>query len=216
MCKNDLVMKHIPDIQDLLNRYWEGETTLEEERQLKSFFSSGAIPEQYRKEAALFRALQQEQQVEMPAAPKGAVLPAHRFGWYRIAAAASFLVLLTAGAWWWLTKPDPAPQPALVQQQTVEIQTPAPVRSPAKADSGKDLPLAVAQVKPKVRHRKTPKVVPPTEDTFDDPEQALAEIRAALALVSSKINRSKHVIDKGLQEVDNVDILLKKKKETNG
>lgn len=42
-------------IEQLLNRYWECETTLEEERELAAFFQSGEVPEKWQKEAALFR-----------------------------------------------------------------------------------------------------------------------------------------------------------------
>ena len=66
------------------------------------------------------------------------------------------------------------------------------------------------EIQKPVRLKKQPDI-PIEDDTCEDPEQALAEIRAALALVSSKINKSKETLDKGLQEVDHVDILLKRK-----
>ena len=41
-------------IEQLLERYWEGETTLQEETILKAFFSQPDIPENLRKYCDLF------------------------------------------------------------------------------------------------------------------------------------------------------------------
>lgn len=42
-------------IEALLNKYWNCETSLEEEQQLRDYFKGGNIPEQLRETAALFR-----------------------------------------------------------------------------------------------------------------------------------------------------------------
>ncbi len=42
-------------IDELLNKYWNCETSLEEEQQLKAYFRGKEIPEQHRDTAALFR-----------------------------------------------------------------------------------------------------------------------------------------------------------------
>jgi hypothetical protein len=42
-------------IEELLNRYWSCETSLEEEAQLREYFQQDDIPEQHREAAALFR-----------------------------------------------------------------------------------------------------------------------------------------------------------------
>ncbi|MCA6073695.1 hypothetical protein [Fulvivirga sedimenti] len=49
-------------IEELLTRYWECETTLEEERELKAFFQSGNVPEKWRKEAVLFTYFREERE----------------------------------------------------------------------------------------------------------------------------------------------------------
>jgi len=212
-------MKNKPDIPDLLDRYWEGETTLEEERRLKDFFATEPVPEQFRQEALLFRALRAQQSVQMPAGREMTVSPrpTFRLAW---AAAASVALLLCAGIWWWTTRPD----------STVKaVAQAAPEHKPAQEIiiQAPDKPLASVEIVPvttpkvvskkntrprKVHHQ--PEALPP--DTYEDPEKALEEIKAVLALVSTKINKSKKEIDKGLHEVEAVDILFKKKKETNG
>ena len=212
-------MKNKPDIPHLLERYWEGETTLEEERRLKEFFATEPVPEQFRQEALLFRALRAQQSVQMPAGREMTVSPrpTFRLAW---AAAASVALMLTAGIWWWTTRPDSTAQTvaqAPSEQKTAqEIITQAPDKPLASVDL---VPVTAPKVAPKknTRPRKVhhqPEAVPP--DTYEDPEKALEEIKAVLALVSTKINKSKKEIDKGLHEVEAVDILFKKKKETNG
>lgn len=42
-------------IDALLNKYWNCETSLEEEQQLREYFKNGNIPEQQKETAALFR-----------------------------------------------------------------------------------------------------------------------------------------------------------------
>jgi hypothetical protein len=42
-------------IDELLNRYWECETTLEEEKLLREYFEGSQIPQQHKEAAALFR-----------------------------------------------------------------------------------------------------------------------------------------------------------------
>jgi hypothetical protein len=42
-------------IDELLNRYWECETSLEEEQQLREYFDGSYIPERHKEAAALFR-----------------------------------------------------------------------------------------------------------------------------------------------------------------
>ncbi len=42
-------------IENLLSKYWNCETSLEEEQQLREYFKGGDIPEQWKERAALFR-----------------------------------------------------------------------------------------------------------------------------------------------------------------
>ena len=210
-------MKNFSDIQTLLDRYWDGETTLEEERALKAYFASGEIDERFRSVAPLFQVLRQEKLVNLtvkagmersaPTVP----LRVRRFPKaYFWAAAASFALLLTAG-WWWLQQPVQVEQPvANVQPQPVTPQeTPAiptataqqKTISPEKPDTP-----AVAQ-KTIRRHKKGPAVRPIDPET----EAAMEEIKAALALVSSKIRKGQHEAAKGAVHLESIDRVFKKK-----
>jgi len=210
-----MIMKQMSNIRELLDRYWDGETTLEEERFLKAFFAREDIPEEYRQEARWFRILQSEQSVQMPGARRIA-LPVRRFGWYGMAAAAA-VVLLTGGVWWWTNQPEPEEQPIVEihrpdKNQKQVVSSPTVVVTSGGSEKQREMTETPVR---KTKNRTPTKVessIPSAlvEDTCDDPEQALAEIKAALALVSSKINKSKHTLEKGLQEVDHVDVLLKR------
>lgn len=49
-------------IEQLLERYWECETTLEEEKELKKFFNSGNVPQKWQSVAPLFEYYETEKQ----------------------------------------------------------------------------------------------------------------------------------------------------------
>ena len=53
-------------IEQLLERYWECETNLEEEHILRTFFGQSDIPEHLRQYAPLFEYQQQESQMHLP------------------------------------------------------------------------------------------------------------------------------------------------------
>ena len=50
-------MESIEEIRKLLDRFYLGETTLEEEKILQEYFTSGSIPEELLPDRDLFRAL---------------------------------------------------------------------------------------------------------------------------------------------------------------
>lgn len=49
-------------IEELLNKYWNCETSLEEEQQLRAYFSGSDIPESLKETAALFQYFEQTRQ----------------------------------------------------------------------------------------------------------------------------------------------------------
>ena len=48
------------DIDELLNRYFEGETSSEEERELRAFFTSGNVPDRLAVYTPMFTYLEEE------------------------------------------------------------------------------------------------------------------------------------------------------------
>jgi hypothetical protein len=151
-------------ISALLEKYWEGETSLQEERELKNYFASGAVDPRLHSIEPLFRAVREDQGRQFTApvpAPRRLTIVATV--WRTWAVAASVAGLLFLG---WLFRDQLA----------------GPAGKPMAAET-KNL----------------------QEDTYDDPEKAAAEIKAALALVSSKLNKGKKEAAKGLRKMEKVD-----------
>jgi len=81
-------------IKQLLEKYWAGDTSLEEERTLKTFFSGDAVPEELTKYRPLFLWKTKQMQVKDNRTLK---MPAD-FQWYSmLKIAASILLILTMG-----------------------------------------------------------------------------------------------------------------------
>jgi hypothetical protein len=59
------MLMELNKIQEILNRYWNAETSLEEESQLRAYFSKQDIPEQLRETAALFKYFDQNKKKEL-------------------------------------------------------------------------------------------------------------------------------------------------------
>lgn len=49
-------------LEELLQKYWDCETSLEEEQQLREYFSHAQVPEQWKEAAALFNYFEQQKQ----------------------------------------------------------------------------------------------------------------------------------------------------------
>ena len=198
-------MSDIHNIQALLKKFWEGETSLEEERQLKSYFASGAIDEQLRQYAPLFQAIREEQAVQLNK-PKVIPIRPQQYHWQGWAMAASIALLLAAGAWWLFT--TPANSTNLADKTPVKElpETPEKTNSPEKQ--------VVAQAEPKTQvsrvKRSIIKRVKPTKINKEE-EEAIAEIKAALALVSSKIRKGRQEAAKGAEHLENIDKIFKRK-----
>lgn len=54
------------NMEDLLKKYWECETTLEEEKQLREYFGGNNIPDQWKDTAALFRYFEETKKKSLP------------------------------------------------------------------------------------------------------------------------------------------------------
>jgi hypothetical protein len=101
------------DIREKISRYWLGETTLKEERELKTFFDQPAesLPGDLQEVAGLFQCYGRETQIPIPewhipdaaATPRHRVVVRHRIGaqYWEYAA---LLVLLLGSLW--MFRPD--------------------------------------------------------------------------------------------------------------
>jgi hypothetical protein len=154
-------------LETLVHRYFEGETTLEEEATLRKYFAENEPDnEEMARIAALFTYIKQEKLVSMPATSR-AHAPKARGGsltFVKWAAAASMIGLISVGAW------------MFHQYQ-------------------KDQEKRIAS-----RERLY-------KDHYEDPEKALLEVKAALALVGKKMNKGKSTASKGMKQVQRLHII---------
>jgi len=103
------------EIEKLLEKYYEGETSLEEEKALREFFAGNLVPEHLQSHAAQFRFLNEARAekapkesedwlAELETAPKpinGKVLRFPHAGAWRVAASIALLVIgFAAGRWY--------------------------------------------------------------------------------------------------------------------
>jgi hypothetical protein len=209
-------------INSLLDRYWDGDTTLEEERQIRAYFASGQVDERLRSVAPLFAAIRAEQQIKTNVANEAwertSTAPALHISYLRMGLAAASIALVLGWTWWqWTAQPV---------NDTGVVATAPPVVPPTVAPILEAAPQ-VADVQSAPRPKKTtkaPKTAPnvlqdtreavveapvPTaleSDTYGTPEEALAELRAALSLVSRKMNKGKEEALKHMDEVQQADV----------
>jgi len=200
-------MQNLEEVKVLLDKYWSGETTLDEERALKKYFAGPAVAEQFRPMIPLFQTLRQEKDLRLE---RSHIVPrpvrsSLRSRW---AVAAAIVALLAVGGWWMF-----GPQPAenmVVQTPTRPVQavpTPAPappVATPTPA------PVITEQLvtitKPIMKRKKVAK-----QPIDPEAEMAMEEIKAALALVSSKLNKGKKAAMKDLNRLEDLDKFIKPK-----
>ena len=195
-------MNDYQTIETLLEKYWEGETSLEEERQIKGYFASGAVDQRLLQYTSLFQAIREEQVVQMHRTKVVPIRP--QMYW---AAAASVAMLLAVGLWWLFSKPE-----------TNTIIANKPVLQPEKIEKLVIIPEKplVAQIQPahpgqtKYPARKVSKMVPVVTINAEE-AAAMEEIKAALALVSSKIRKGRQEAAKGAFHLETVDKIFKKK-----
>lgn len=210
-------------IETLLERYWEGETTLTEERQLKAYFLSGKVDERLRDVAPLFQTLSSAQQVVAPESVERFVTPApalrvsHSQMWYKLSAAAVLTGLIATAAWYFTQNNNgnttgtevvahpkvvqpvapvaPTPQPELVQVTPPTESTVAPVKTFKKKKKAST---------PRLAPEKEDTTIQTSDDAYSDAEaqKALEEVKAALQLVASKMNKGKRDVAKPLAKVD--------------
>lgn len=194
------------EITDLLNRYWEGETSLEEEKLLQRYFNSGAVDPRLQSFAPLFQAIQAEQAVSFEGRPPMRVLYTPNRRLLRVAAAA---VILGAGAWWMLHSPQKPLETQISNNQT--WQRPDPATPSLVTEVNSPAPEKPKRTRAVFAHRRN-KI---SAKERADAENAFLAVKAALALVSNKLNKGREEARKNLNHLEALDI-IKKKKETTG
>ena len=192
-------------ISQMLDRYWEGASTLEEERTLKDYFQRPDYDPQFKSVAPIFVAIRQEQGIVYDR-PIIRPIQNRRYQW---AIAAAFLVLLSAAGWWWTQQQDNSPElPRMAQQaptvapEKIKVEMPAPE---VKAQPE----IAVASVPHRTKRifRKRPQPVSEATVETEEAETAKQEIMAAFALISSKLSKGRKEAERGLKEVEHMEII---------
>jgi hypothetical protein len=205
-------------IAAILDRYWESETTLEEERQLKAYFSAGNVDPRLDREAALFLALRAEQTIVLPKNTPATAMRVTRGGqWQKWAVAASVAAVL--GACLWVFQPNKTTVVADYHPITPKnsIETPQPdivTATPVVPDAGDALP-----VRKQIKKHKQPQLkadqsalavnlTPAQMAEQAEAEAAYLELKAALALLSNKLNKGRNTAIRGLDKMEQVDRAL--------
>jgi hypothetical protein len=185
-------------ISELLERYWEGETTLSEEQALKNYFNAGKIYSSHREYTAYFTAVRKEQQVKSPV--RSHVSRTVRYWLY----AASLAVLLTAG-WWIQWSPE---------EDTLAVADSArgiPLETPTGFTEQTAIPVIQAKKKLPAKNRKPERTRPVAATVDPETQEAVMHVKAALALVSSSIRKTRREVSKGAGHLEAIDIFHKKK-----
>lgn len=162
-------------IKALLEKYWQAETTVEEEQILAAYFKSPEVDAGLRPYADLFAYFEEESRIspgpDFESHILQAITPVRHFHWGMMAAAATVLVLV-AGLF--LFQPvKPTCNPDSVAQTTGSQATGSPATGSQATTNA-----ATAQI----------------SDTYDDPEQALAAVRHALLIASVHLNEGRKQI----------------------
>jgi hypothetical protein len=204
-------------INQLLDKYWDGETTLDEERLLKAYFASEAVDPRLVQFAPLFKAMKAEQAVvyEKQAVVKD--LGIRRFQAHQWAAAASVALLLAAGAWWSMKNNT------ITTDAPVAIVNEAPptTNAPTEITTPNIQPQAITEA-PKTKQKRSTHAkaqLASSRITISErnaAKKAYAELKAALALVSSKLSRGRKEAAKSLNQLDSIDKIFKKQKQSDG
>lgn len=166
------------NISGLLDKYWEGVTTFEEEKELQDYFNSGNVAEHLKSFQPYFGFFQQEKEVqfseeatgqlvaqlqEKATSDKGRILSLLPHLW-KFAAAVILLIGLSVMVPQWA---------GYGHQKAIVLQ----------------------------------------DDSYEDPEKAYEEVKAALMLVSNKMKKGTSVADKNLGKLKKASIFRSEETE---
>lgn len=164
-------------MNELLDKYWEGKTTLEEETTLIKYFNEGEVAEEHKTYAPVFNLIGSHRKTELPAGfearlhaklkdttPEAVTMETTTSGRKvfqlrrTLSIAASFVLLITATYFL---------MPTLMGNQKTDLYT----------------------------------------DTFESPEAAAEEIKVALGTLSAKVNESTAMIEDEMKKLDQANSL---------
>jgi hypothetical protein len=185
-------------IGELLERYWEGETTLPEERELKAYFSAGEIYPSHREYEPYFTVLLKERQVKAPARFHVGLTAKY---WL---SAASVAILIVAG--WFLQKPATSAPVADNSLNKTTVNTEIPVISSESA-----LTSSLTNKPTPVKTRKTKRIKTVAATADPETQEAVIQIKAALALVSSSLKKTRREVSKGAGHLEAMDLFHRRK-----
>lgn len=205
-------------IAELLDRYWEGETSLDEERQLKAYFASSEVDERFHEAALLFKAIGQSQKVNAPAMPalkiQSAPMRVSSVSYMKRYLAAAVLTGIMATGAWLLTRTTPT-SPEMVNHTPAQL-TPVSPEAPVKVNAAPTPDKTIASVVKTNKKRVSKAVLASRKEevyTEAETQDALEKIKAALALVSRKMKQGKQDASKSLKKVEIMDQYIKKPQE---
>lgn len=90
-------MESVKQIDSLLNKYFEGETDLREEAQLKKYFSSDLVDSKHKQYKALFSYFSNNEKEQLSNAIKLPKAKSQRFKWMSIAASFALMASVYVG-----------------------------------------------------------------------------------------------------------------------
>ncbi|HVU98129.1 MAG TPA: hypothetical protein VHE34_23055 [Puia sp.] len=167
-------------IKALLEKYWQAETTVEEERVLAGYFRGPGVDPDLRPYADLFAYFEEESRVspgpDFEARILQAITPVRQFRWGMAAAAATVLVVVAGLFLFESTAPTGGRGVANPATAGRRIAGPA-TGNPAAGSPATGNPATA-----------------PVADTYDNPEQALAAVRHALLIASVHLNEGRKQI----------------------
>ena len=199
-----------PDIDALLEAWFEGQTTLEEERILKAYFRNRNIAAKHQYALPVFEALEREKELAYPLQFKTSVSNKRHPYW---AAAAAVLLLLSAAIWWWSRPDRPAERPvvALMPEQSIRQPLPAAVPKTNIAPKGHH---PTSKRRAPLKSKSLTHLAPAIQTASGEEEQTMADIKQALSLLSTKLNKGRREAQKGLKQLEQLDKNLDKVKHT--
>ncbi|MCH2043232.1 MAG: hypothetical protein MK212_03770 [Saprospiraceae bacterium] len=155
----------------LLDKYWEGESTLEEEQTLQKFFREALnIPQDLEAERSYFVYLNTAQEIQLQQSPKRVAKTRPIRAWF---AAASIILLLSIGVLY-------------------------PMISLEKNSHGL-IVTSLENTKEKISNYGT--LATNKMDTYQDPQKAYESAKAMLQIMSTKLNKSVRQTSNKLQRI---------------